>query len=84
MMDCNQKWEVSEAIDWMKQLAEFKPFWIEEPTSPDDILGHATIAKVCVCVCGSFNFERVLPTYVLHSNHFTAGTEFIRNRGSHR
>jgi L-fuconate dehydratase len=30
----------------MKQLAEFKPLWIEEPTSPDDILGHATISKV--------------------------------------
>ena len=46
MMDCNQKWEVSEAIAWMQQLAEFKPTWIEEPTSPDDILGHAAIAKV--------------------------------------
>ncbi len=46
MMDCNQRWEVSEAIEWMKALAEFKPTWIEEPTSPDDILGHAAIAKV--------------------------------------
>ena len=46
MMDCNQKWEVSEAIAWMQQLAEFKPTWIEEPTSPDEILGHAAIAKV--------------------------------------
>ena len=35
-----------EAIEWMKQLAMFKPDWIEEPTSPDDILGHAAIAKV--------------------------------------
>ncbi len=46
MMDCNQRWEVSEAIEWMKALAEFKPTWIEEPTSPDDILGHAAITKV--------------------------------------
>ncbi|XP_022256429.1 mitochondrial enolase superfamily member 1-like, partial [Limulus polyphemus] len=45
MVDANQCWEVPEAIDWMKELAEYKPLWIEEPTSPDDILGHATIAK---------------------------------------
>lgn len=45
MVDANQVWDVQEAIEWMKKLAEFKPIWIEEPTSPDDILGHATIAK---------------------------------------
>jgi len=45
MMDANQKWEVNEAIENMKKLAVFKPHWIEEPTSPDDVLGHATIAK---------------------------------------
>jgi len=45
MMDANQRWDVEPAIKFMKQLAEFKPTWIEEPTSPDDILGHATIAK---------------------------------------
>jgi len=45
MMDANQVWEVSEAIEWMKPLAEFDPWFIEEPTSPDDVLGHATIAK---------------------------------------
>lgn len=37
---------MEEAIDWVTKLAEFKPLWIEEPTSPDDILGHAKIAKV--------------------------------------
>lgn len=45
MMDANQKWEVNEAITNMKELAKFKPLWIEEPTSPDDIIGHATIAR---------------------------------------
>lgn len=45
MMDANQVWDVSQAIAWMKQLAEFKPWFIEEPTSPDDVLGHAAIAK---------------------------------------
>ena len=45
MVDANQIWEVDEAIDWMKSLARFDPWWIEEPTSPDDVLGHAKIAK---------------------------------------
>jgi len=45
MMDANQVWDVGEAISHMKALAEFKPWFIEEPTSPDDILGHAAIAE---------------------------------------
>ncbi|GAB13362.1 putative dehydratase [Arthrobacter globiformis NBRC 12137] len=44
-IDANQRWEVSEAIDWVNELAEFNPYWIEEPTSTDDILGHADIRK---------------------------------------
>ncbi|WP_110668022.1 L-fuconate dehydratase [Salinicola halophilus] len=45
MMDANQMWDVQEAIDNMRRLAEFDPHWIEEPTSPDDILGHAQIRR---------------------------------------
>lgn len=45
MMDANQKWDVNEAIANMAELKKFNPWWIEEPTSPDDILGHATIAR---------------------------------------
>jgi L-fuconate dehydratase len=45
MMDANQCWDVPEAIEHMKALARFDPWWIEEPTSPDDVLGHAAIAK---------------------------------------
>ena len=44
-IDANQRWEVDEAIAWVTALAEFSPAWIEEPTSPDDILGHAQIAR---------------------------------------
>jgi L-fuconate dehydratase len=44
-IDANQRWEVSEAIEWVNQLAEFNPYWIEEPTSTDDILGHADIRR---------------------------------------
>lgn len=45
MMDANQIWGVNEAIANMAQLARFDPLWIEEPTSPDDVLGHAMIAR---------------------------------------
>jgi L-fuconate dehydratase len=45
MMDANQYWDVGQAIEQMKALAEYNPWWIEEPTSPDDILGHARIAR---------------------------------------
>jgi L-fuconate dehydratase len=45
MVDANQKWGVLEAIERTRQLAELKPYWMEEPTSPDDILGHARIRR---------------------------------------
>jgi len=45
MIDANQVWEVGEAIDWVNRLAFAKPWFIEEPTSPDDVLGHAAIRK---------------------------------------
>jgi len=45
MVDANQVWDVPQAIEWMQSLAAFKPWWIEEPTSPDDVLGHAAIAR---------------------------------------
>lgn len=44
MMDANQVWDVDEAIEKMSRLAEFRPYWIEEPTHADDVLGHARIA----------------------------------------
>lgn len=44
MTDANQKWGVHEAIDYMKQLACYRVLWIEEPTSPDDVLGHKAIS----------------------------------------
>jgi L-fuconate dehydratase len=44
-IDANQRWEVGEAIDWVNALKEFAPYWIEEPTSTDDVLGHAAIRR---------------------------------------
>jgi L-fuconate dehydratase len=44
-IDANQVWNVDVAIDWINQLQEFDIEWIEEPTHPDDVVGHARIAK---------------------------------------
>ncbi|WP_218010833.1 L-fuconate dehydratase [Herbidospora mongoliensis] len=44
-IDANQRWDVGTAIDWIKALSPYSPHWVEEPTSPDDVLGHATIAR---------------------------------------
>jgi L-fuconate dehydratase len=44
-VDANQRWEVDEAIAWMRELAPFDIAWVEEPTNPDDVLGHAAIAE---------------------------------------
>jgi len=45
MIDANQRWDVGQAIEWVRALASARPLWIEEPTSPDDVLGHAAIAR---------------------------------------
>jgi L-fuconate dehydratase len=45
MVDANQVWDVDQAIEWMGHLAPYRPWWIEEPTSPDDVLGHARVAR---------------------------------------
>jgi L-fuconate dehydratase len=44
-MDANQKWDVVEVIHRTQELAEVDPWWMKEPTSPDDILGHARIRR---------------------------------------
>jgi len=62
-IDANQRWDVVEAIEWVKELARFRPAWIEEPTSPDDILAHrairAGVAPVPVAT-GEHGMNRVL------------------------
>jgi L-fuconate dehydratase len=63
MIDANQVWDVPEAIEWMKELASFRPMWIEEPTSPDDILGHAAIREAVAPIgvaTGEHGMNRVL------------------------
>jgi L-fuconate dehydratase len=63
MIDANQVWDVPQAIEWMARLAEFKPMWIEEPTSPDDVLGHAAIRAAVAPIgvaSGEHGMNRVL------------------------
>jgi len=63
MIDANQVWDVPEAIEWVSKLAEFKPLWIEEPTSPDDVLGHAAVRKAVAPIgvaTGEHGMNRVL------------------------
>ncbi|SDL02170.1 L-fuconate dehydratase [Nocardioides sp. YR527] len=63
MIDANQVWDVPQAIEWVKALARFEPWWIEEPTSPDDILGHAAVRRAVAPIgvaTGEHGMNRVL------------------------
>jgi len=63
MIDANQVWDVPQAIEWVGRLAEFRPLWIEEPTSPDDVLGHAAIRAAVAPIgvaTGEHGMNRVL------------------------
>ncbi|HEY0737167.1 MAG TPA: L-fuconate dehydratase [Herpetosiphonaceae bacterium] len=71
MVDANQRWDVGEAIAHMQQLARFDPWWIEEPTSPDDILGHAAIARALAPIgvaTGEHCHNRVMFKQLLQAN----------------
>lgn len=71
MMDANQRWGVGEAIENMGRLARFQPWWIEEPTSPDDVLGHAAIANAIAPIgvaTGEHCQNRVLFKQLLQAN----------------
>jgi L-fuconate dehydratase len=71
MLDANQVWDVDQAIEWMKDLGRFDPWWIEEPTSPDDVLGHATIARAVAPIkvaTGEHCQNRVMFKQLLQAN----------------
>jgi L-fuconate dehydratase len=71
MMDANQCWDVPEAIRQMKALARFDPWWIEEPTCPDDVLGHAAIARAVAPIgvaTGEAAQNRVIFKQLLQAN----------------
>jgi L-fuconate dehydratase len=71
MIDANQRWDVNEAIERVRALAPYRPLWIEEPTSPDDVLGHATIARGVAPIgvaTGEHCANRVLFKQLLQAN----------------
>jgi L-fuconate dehydratase len=71
MMDANQCWDVGEAVGQMRRLARFDPWWIEEPTSPDDVLGHAAIARAIAPIrvaTGEMCQNRVVFKQLLQAN----------------
>lgn len=71
MVDANQRWDVGEAIDNMRRLAPYQPLWIEEPTSPDDVLGHAAIARAIAPIgvaTGEHCQNRVIFKQLLQAN----------------
>lgn len=62
-VDANQRWDVAPAIEWIGALAPFRPAWVEEPTSPDDVLGHAAIRRAAAPVpisTGEHTHNRVM------------------------
>jgi L-fuconate dehydratase len=71
MIDANQRWDVGEAIERVRALSRFNLLWIEEPTSPDDILGHAAIARAVAPIgvaTGEHCANRVLFKQLLQAN----------------
>ena len=79
MVDCNQIWGVDEAIDYMTELAKFKPMWIEEPTARDDVQGHLKISEalekfnIKVASGKSFTIEKT-GSVTISGNFSNAGT----------
>lgn len=62
-IDANQRWDVGPAVEWIRALAPFHPAWVEEPTSPDDVLGHAAIRQAVASVpisTGEHTHNRVM------------------------
>uniref|UniRef100_A0A9J8BHU6 Enolase superfamily member 1 n=1 Tax=Cyprinus carpio carpio TaxID=630221 RepID=A0A9J8BHU6_CYPCA len=68
MIDANQRWDVNEAITWVTKLAEFHPLWIEEPTCPDDVLGHASISKALAPLGIGVATGEQVRLYIKHAN----------------
>ncbi|TDL18788.1 enolase C-terminal domain-like protein [Rickenella mellea] len=73
MIDANQVWDVPQAIEYVKSLEEIKPWFIEEPTAPDDVLGHAAIRKALLphgigVATGEHAHNRIIFKQLLQAN----------------
>ncbi|HEU4858078.1 MAG TPA: enolase C-terminal domain-like protein [Rhodanobacteraceae bacterium] len=70
-VDANQRWDVGEAIGWIRALAPFQPAWVEEPTNPDDVLGHVAIRAAVAPVpisSGEHTHNRVMFKQLLQAH----------------
>jgi L-fuconate dehydratase len=70
-IDANQRWDVAEAIEWVSALSHYDIAWVEEPTSPDDVLGHAAISKAIAptpVATGEHMMNRVLAKQFLQAD----------------
>ena len=73
-IDANQVWDVNQAIDWIKGIGDVNLHWVEEPTNPDDVLGHAAIAKAIAPVrvaTGEHGMNRILFKQMLQAQAFS-------------
>jgi L-fuconate dehydratase len=73
-IDANQVWDVNQAIDWIKGIGDVNLHWVEEPTNPDDVLGHATIAKAIAPVrvaTGEHGMNRIIFKQMLQAKSFS-------------
>ncbi len=73
-IDANQVWDVDKAIDWINALKEFNLYWVEEPTSPGDVLGHARIAAAVAptrIATGEMASSRIIFKQLLQSKGFS-------------
>jgi L-fuconate dehydratase len=77
MLDANQQWTLPQAVRTCLQFAEMRPYWIEEPTHPDDVLAHQTLARAIAPI--SLAVGEHIPHRVLFKNYMQAGaTQFVQ------
>jgi L-fuconate dehydratase len=75
MLDCNQQWTLPQAINICLRLADMNPYWIEEPTHPDDVLAHQTLARAVAPL--QLALGEHVPNRVLFKNFMQAGAMYF-------
>jgi len=72
MLDANQQWNLPQALSVCKRLAAMNPYWIEEPTHPDDVLGHLTLAREIAPL--KLALGEHVPNRVIFKNYLQSGS----------
>jgi len=71
MLDANQQWNLPQALKICQQLQSMQPYWIEEPTHPDDVLAHKTLAEAIAPV--QLALGEHVPNRVIFKNYLQTG-----------